>query len=242
MRILSVILLVFLFSFSCFSKKNKEIIIAHADTMNYKQHQEYLKKYKLIDLTKSTDSAFIRFTFHFSNGNKILYELKTTAKGWKARIIYIGKGDFHSFDLGLVLFKKYQACSSKKTKKANYQVQIKMDPLDFFYTSFVFEIIDDTISPQPLIVQKLFQFKSQCESDSSKNKVSVDSSCFYYTTTIEISTPVKYKYLYWPASYVIPDNYHSNIIGYLSKDLYDLLYLSKKKYIFKNYHKNHWAK
>ncbi len=242
MRILFIILFNFLFITACFSQKNKNIIVAPADIMYYQLRQENNKQHKLVDLTKCTDSSFIRITLSFPNGNKISYELRKTSKDWQGRIICIGKGDFYHFDLGFVLFKRNHSFNSNKTKKANYKRQIKFDIVDFFDTYFVYELIGDTINPQPNLVRKLFQLKSQCELDSILNKTFVDSSNLYRNVEIEISTPFEYKYLYWPAAYIDSNNYYSDLIIDIYDDLFSLYYKSRENYIFINYHKNRWPK
>lgn len=237
MRAFLCILLGFGFISFGFSQGNKKIIFADADSTYFRLWQEYIIKHDLMDMAEAQDSLFIRFTeSNIQSNNKIIYEFKKTGKGWKSRIIGIGKPEYYYFGLEYVLFNKYHLYTSKKTKKLDYKKQIKIDPSDFFESLTYDSIKSETIP------QKLMQLKSKSEIDTSVNKVEVDTSDYLYNLEIEISTTNEYKYIYWSNTYPSSDTYDSNIIKKLEGALLDVFFTSRNKYQFKNYHKNRWPK
>jgi len=214
----------------CYPQSNKNINYSIGDSLHFRQNQQYCQTNDLVDLIKSKDSMYIRFSLRYPSGNMGILELKQATKKWKGRVIGIGESEFHKFALNFVLFGKYHRFVSKKKKELNYKVQYKFNPNDFFEIYGIES--KDSIKPET-IGNKLVGLPTQADVDTLK----FNGERFIFE--IEIATPNKYKYIYWEIPEDCKLNSNSTSIEDIYYTIFDLNpnYRDNKRKIYK---KNRW--
>lgn len=202
------------------------MIISVSDTAYYGWHvAKFNTKYDLIDLTKNTDSLFIRVS---TNTNRI-YELKLNKVGWKARQISYGEYEIKKFNLNFILLNKVFHWSSKKEKKMIVCRQKSILPVDTSVAKFTWDSLAIQIKDL-----NLFNLRTQNEVDTSKYET-LDGISF----DIEVSTPSEYKYLAWSNPESASKSFDSMAIQELFELIRFKLYSKETRWF--NYSKKRWA-
>lgn len=230
MKALFLGILIILNVFFCYSQSIKKIDCSIGDSLHFRQNQQHVQTNDLVDLIKSKDSMYIRFSLRYPSGNMRILELKQSTKKWNGRVIGIGKGEFYNFAVDFVLFGKYHYFHSKKKKELSYKVQFKFNP-NVFFESYRSETTD-SIKPET-IGNKLMGLPTQAAVDTSK----FNGERFVFE--IEIATPNKYKYIYWE----IPEDCKLNSNSTSIEDIYYAIFDLNSNYRdnkLKIYRKNYW--
>jgi hypothetical protein len=217
-----------LYKYAGLSKTNKKIEIVYSDSSSFRNYRKFIKKQHLIDLTKTSDSLFIRVKVGSICVENNIYELRYNKNGWQARRISYGSYEIRKFGLGFILFNKYHEFVTRKSKKARYFTQIKITPLDSNKN-------DNSWKAFELYLNKLnlFQLKTRNEADTL-NAITEDG----YELMIEIATPDIYRYIYWDN----PDAASVSVDSKAVLELYKMLcnrFTSKENLDYK-YKKNKW--
>ena len=164
--------------------QNKKLILTIEDTLMYNSYKFFQMHHKLPDLSKSTDSIYVRIKESSLINFNHIYEFKYTNGIWNGRIIAYGAADYYRFFTSFVLFNKLHSFSSKKTKNLDILYQKNINPS---YSDS--EISWDSIAHD---IIKLGEIRTQVIADTSES--SVNDGVWY---DIEFATPKTVKYVYW---------------------------------------------
>jgi len=164
--------------------QNKNMILSFEDTLVYDSYKLFQMRHKLPDLSKSTDSIYVRIVENSIININYIYEFKYNKGIWNGRIIAYGAADYYCFYTSFVLFKKQHSFGSKKTKNLEILYQKNISPL---YSDS--EINWDSIAQE---IIKLGEIRTQAAADTSEN--TVHDGVWY---DIEFATPETVKYIYW---------------------------------------------
>ncbi len=164
--------------------QNKKLILSIEDTLVYNSYKLFQMRHKLPDLSKSTDSIYVRIVENSIININYIHEFKYNNGIWYGRIIAYGSKEYYRFYTSFVLFNKLHSFGSKKTKNLDILYQKNISPS---YSDS--EISWDSIAQE---IIKLGEIRTQAIADTSEN--TVNDGVWY---DIEFSTPETVKFIYW---------------------------------------------
>jgi len=178
-----IIIFILCISMIC-NSQNKFIELDLRDSSSYAYHQEFIKKFKLSDLTKSHDSLYLRMTTSSISIINKFYELRLKDGNWYGRMVEYETKTYPIWGFTFNLFNHRFHSLSKRNKIYYHAYQQR-----FFLDTTINHYNSDTLFN---LIRKLDHVGNQNDIDTS-NQIVNDGVQY----NIEISTPTTYKYISW---------------------------------------------